>query len=75
MPRYRHILRTANRQLSVQFPRKTISLARNTIRTLIFAQLELKISAMFPMLQCITGNYATIANYLGTELRYMDAGE
>jgi len=27
------------------------------------------------MLQCTKGNYATIANYLDTELRYMDAGE
>jgi hypothetical protein len=54
-----------------------LPMARNTIRFLIFAQGSLGqgISPRFPMLQCTMGNYATIANYLGRELRYMDAGE
>ena len=37
----------------------------------IFAAIFAKIFAMFRMLQCITGNYATITNYLAVELRYM----
>jgi hypothetical protein len=50
--------------------------ARNTIRTLIFLNtIGAKILALFPNAAMRQGNYATIANYLGIELRYMDAGE
>jgi hypothetical protein len=79
MPRYRHIVHTANGQLWMQFPPKTGRpklrvrsglpiLIRHAIRACEDANL-MTIAALHQ------GNYATIANYLERELRYMDAGE
>jgi hypothetical protein len=63
MPRYRHILCTANGQLRGQFPQ------RKAARKLIRIQDLVSIAALHQE------NYATIPNYLERELRYMDAGE
>jgi hypothetical protein len=63
MPRYRHILRTANGQLRGQFPQG------KAIRKLIRIQDLLLVAALHQE------NCATILNYSERELRYMDAGE
>jgi hypothetical protein len=63
MPRYRHILRTANGQLRGHFPQSKAA------RKLIRIQDVVSIAALHQE------NCATIHNYLEVELRYMDAGE
>jgi predicted RNA polymerase sigma factor len=73
LPRYRHNVRSANRQLAKgflksvdrQWPRAGLPTAR-PCRNFTFAGL---VAALHQ------GNYAAIPNYLERELRYMDAGE
>ena len=60
MPRYRHIVRLANRQLREWLPRQLPVDAVNPDR-ITFAALH-------------QGNYATISNYLERDMRYMDSG-
>jgi hypothetical protein len=71
-PQYRHIVRIANEQLRGQFPQ------RLSIGNLIFIRQVIRACEGFGVLTIAAmhqGNYATIANYLERELRYMDAGE
>jgi hypothetical protein len=64
-PQYRHIVHIANGQLRGTSSRKGLGSAGRVKLVAFF----LTIAAMHQ------GNYATIANYLERELRYMDAGE
>jgi hypothetical protein len=68
-PRYRHIARPANRHLRGGFPYNT----GTRPASVGYATENVKIS--YPRDQAIVashqGNYATIANYLERELRYM----
>jgi hypothetical protein len=61
MPRYRHLVRLANRQLQHWFP--------GASRQTRLPQANHAFAALHQ------GNYATIPNYLVTDLRYMDAGD
>jgi hypothetical protein len=74
LPRYRHIARLANCHLGR-------GANKNTIRYLLRDRAPrgypdvAEIWSNGAILQCIRGIYATIANYLESELRYMDAGD
>jgi hypothetical protein len=80
-PRYRHIVCIANRQLRSRFPKNLPSAGgfRSTLcgspgrpaRRPYFYRLPIDMQYVALHQE----NYATIANYLERELRYMDAGE
>jgi hypothetical protein len=76
-PRYRHIARPANRHLRAGFPYKHGDACRRSRLRVGYTPENVKISypADLAIVASHQGNYATIANYLERELRYMDAGE
>jgi hypothetical protein len=73
MPRYRHIVYIANRELrvGVPTPKSLGEQVRLPTRT-PYPREDFYLHAIVALHQ---GNYATIPNYLRGELRYMDAGE
>jgi hypothetical protein len=72
MPRYRHIVCIANRQLWNRFLREPPINTGDKAGTLIPSDAPIYLLTIAATHQ---GNYATIANYSEPELRYMDAGE
>jgi hypothetical protein len=89
MPRYRHIVGIANRQLQPRYgvpnrgvfrPRMNTRLADGTSNRSAISRLKKHANSGkgFPPAAIAAlhqVNYATIYNYLVMELRYMDAGE
>ncbi|MEH2568480.1 hypothetical protein [Bradyrhizobium sp. AZCC 2289] len=79
-PRYRHIVCIANLQLRSRFPKIGPRLedsgqhfaARRSARPRPYFY---RLPIDMPYVALHQENYATIANYLERELRYMDAGE
>lgn len=78
-PRYRHIVRIANRQLQLLFPGKPDAaddlLARRLSNPGANSPGPTKVLSLLMIAALHQGNYATIPNYLEGELRYMEAGE
>jgi hypothetical protein len=77
MPRYRHIVCIANRQLGARFPKKSALDWNIPVSTLGFPRRP-RIFTIYQLMAYVAlhqENYATIPNYLERELRYMDAGE
>jgi hypothetical protein len=64
-----------NRQLPVKFRAGLTALAEADFRPLSGSSPGRKIFTLAVIVASQQENYATIANYLGIELRYMDAGE
>jgi hypothetical protein len=75
MPRYRHNVRSANRQLAKAFLKIGGSTWRRKLAGLKTAKPCRNFTFAGPVAAPHQGNCATIPNYLERELRYMDAGE